>query len=97
MSLWINGEWQSGHGPARSKINPVSQARKFDPDGGYIARWVPELAALPLPARFAPWEHPELARRLAPGYPPRPQVELAAGRADALAAFASMRRPAMQA
>ena len=26
MSLWINGDWQSGRGPARSKHNPVSQA-----------------------------------------------------------------------
>ena len=25
MSLWINGDWQSGRGPARSKHNPVSQ------------------------------------------------------------------------
>ncbi|WEJ90779.1 MAG: succinylglutamate-semialdehyde dehydrogenase [Klebsiella huaxiensis] len=26
MSLWINGDWQSGRGPARTKNNPVSQA-----------------------------------------------------------------------
>ncbi len=26
MSLWINGDWQSGRGPARSKHNPVSRA-----------------------------------------------------------------------
>ncbi len=26
MSLWINGEWQSGRGPQRSKYNPVNRA-----------------------------------------------------------------------
>jgi succinylglutamic semialdehyde dehydrogenase len=40
MSLWINGEWQSGHGPARSKTNPVSQALLWqgnDADAGQVA------------------------------------------------------------
>lgn len=40
MSLWINGEWQSGHGPARSKHNPVSQALLWqgnDADAGQVA------------------------------------------------------------
>ena len=88
-------QWTAGTGadaaPYFRVFNPVSQARRFDPEGAYIARWVPELARLPLPARFAPWEHPELARRVAPGYPARPQVDLAAGRAAALAAFAALR------
>ncbi|SBV37745.1 DNA photolyase FAD-binding protein [uncultured Stenotrophomonas sp.] len=91
-------QWSAGTGadaaPYFRVFNPATQARRFDPAGAYIARWVPELADLPPPARFAPWEHPEPARRLAPGYPPRPQVELAAGRAGALAAFASLRRGA---
>ena len=90
-------QWTAGTGvdaaPYFRVFNPVTQARKFDPDGAYIARWVPELAALPVPARFAPWEHPELLRRLAPTYPRQPQVDLAAGRQAALEAFTASRRP----
>ena len=33
-----------------SAVNPVTQAVKFDPEGRYVARWVPELARLPMPA-----------------------------------------------
>ncbi len=88
-------QWSAGTGadaaPYFRVFNPVSQARRFDPDGAYIARWVPELSGLPLPARFAPWEHPETVRRLAPAYPARPQVALAEGRAAALDAFATLR------
>ncbi len=35
--------------------NPVKQGQDHDPDGEFIGRWVPELAALPGPARHAPW------------------------------------------
>ena len=88
-------QWAAGTGadaaPYFRVFNPVSQAQKFDPQGEYIARWLPELAALPVPARFAPWQHPELLRRHAPRYPRAPQVDLAAGRAAALEAFAALR------
>ena len=77
LGLYIGGEWLGVDGRDTSPV--------LDPATGA------ELARLPLPARFAPWEHPELARRVAPGYPARPQVDLAAGRADALAAFAALR------
>ena len=90
-------QWTAGTGvdaaPYFRVFNPVTQARKFDPEGAYIARWVPELAPLPAQARFAPWEHPDLLRRLAPAYPRQPQVDLAAGRQAALDAFAASRRP----
>jgi deoxyribodipyrimidine photo-lyase len=72
-------------------FNPVTQAQKFDPQARYITRWVPELQALPLKARFAPWESPELLRQLAPGYPRQPIVDLAQGREAALAAYAQSR------
>ncbi|GAB3511806.1 cryptochrome/photolyase family protein [Pseudoxanthomonas daejeonensis] len=89
-------QWTAGTGadaaPYFRVFNPVTQARKFDPDGAYVARWVPELAALPLPARFAPWEQPDLLRRHAPGYPRMPQVDLAEGRQAALEAFAALKR-----
>ncbi len=89
-------QWTAGTGvdaaPYFRVFNPVTQARKFDPEGAYIARWVPELAALPPQARFAPWEQPDLSRRLAPGYPRTPQVDLAEGRQAALEAFALLKR-----
>jgi deoxyribodipyrimidine photo-lyase len=83
---WIGGTGADA-APYFRVFNPVSQAEKFDPNGAYIARWVPELAALPVPARLAPWEAHDLLRRLAPTYPKRPIVDLAQGRNAALAAY----------
>jgi deoxyribodipyrimidine photo-lyase len=57
-----NGGWQwvAGTGtdaaPYHRIFNPVTQAERFDPEGDYIRRFVPELARLPAPAIFAPWE-----------------------------------------
>jgi deoxyribodipyrimidine photo-lyase len=86
----LGWQWVAGTGadaaPYFRVFNPVTQARKFDPHGKYIARWVPELADLPLPVRFAPWTDPDAAK-FAPGYPPRPIVDLAAGRDAALKAY----------
>lgn len=36
-------------------FNPVTQSRKFDPEGAFIARWLPQLAGLAPTARHAPW------------------------------------------
>ncbi|MEQ4575368.1 MAG: deoxyribodipyrimidine photo-lyase [Gammaproteobacteria bacterium] len=91
----LGWQWVAGTGadaaPYFRIFNPVAQARKFDPHAHYIARWVPELAALPAHARPAPWQHPELRTRHAPGYPAVPIVELAQGRERALAAYARLR------
>ena len=90
----LGWQWVAGTGadaaPYFRVFNPVTQARKFDPDGSYIARWVPEVAELSLPARFAPWTDPKQARLLAPRYPAVPIVDLAKGRASALAAYKRM-------
>lgn len=90
-------QWCAGTGadaaPYFRIFNPVTQARRFDPQGRYVRRWVPELAALPEAAIHAPWEHPALARELAPAYPAAPVVDLAAGRAAALEAYHRMREP----
>jgi deoxyribodipyrimidine photo-lyase len=91
-------QWIAGAGtdsaPFVRIFNPVLQARKFDPDGGYIRTYVPELAKLPAPDIHAPWEASETALRdagveLGRTYP-RPILNLAAGRARALAAYAQL-------
>jgi deoxyribodipyrimidine photo-lyase len=96
----VNWQWVAGTGidaaPYFRIFNPVLQARKFDPDGDYVRRWLPPLARLPAPAIHAPWLVPpvELAAAgvtLGESYP-QPIVDHDAARARALAAFASMRR-----
>jgi deoxyribodipyrimidine photo-lyase len=100
-----NGGWQwvAGTGtdaaPYYRIFNPVTQAEKFDPDGDYIRRWVPELAKLPTPAVFAPWQAsaPDLEAagvRLGTDYP-HPIVDHRRARDRALSRFqeATGRRP----
>ena len=63
MSLWINGDWQSGRGPARSKHNPVSQALLWqgnDADAGQVA-----LAVTAARAAFPAWARQPFAARKA--------------------------------
>lgn len=87
----LGWQWIAGTGadaaPYFRVFNPVTQSQKFDPKGEYIARWVPELADLPLPARFAPWTEPTLAAKKAGAYPAEPIVGLSEGREAALQAY----------
>ena len=54
-------QWVAGTGTDASPyfrvFNPVTQGQKFDPDGDYVRRWVPELAHLPGGAAHEPWKH----------------------------------------
>ena len=57
-----NGNWQwiasTGVDPApyfRRIFNPILQQQKFDPDGAYVRRWVPELAGVRDDQLAEPW------------------------------------------
>lgn len=65
-----NGNWQwiasTGVDPApyfRRIFNPMLQQQKFDPDGAYVRRWVPELAAVPANRLAEPWTMTEAEQR----------------------------------
>ncbi|GHH70805.1 deoxyribodipyrimidine photo-lyase [Streptomyces sulfonofaciens] len=75
----LNWQWVAGTGtdtrPHRV-LNPLVQARRFDPDGDYVRRWVPELAGVEGRAVHRPWLLPG---RALPGHYPEPIVDLAEG------------------
>jgi deoxyribodipyrimidine photo-lyase len=96
----LGWQWVAGSGadaaPYFRIFNPVLQGRRFDPDGLYVRRWVPELAKLPAAHIHAPWEAPAAVLSaagitLGRTYP-RPVVGLAEGRDRALAAYQSLMR-----
>ena len=84
-------QWVAGTGtdaaPYFRIFNPVAQGQRFDPDGGYVRRWVPELAHLPGKAAHEPWRHPQ---GYAAGYPV-PILDHATERAEALRRYAATR------
>jgi len=91
-------QWVAGCGadaaPYFRIFNPVTQGRKFDPDGDYVRRYVPELSGLPAIYIHCPWDAPEemldeAGVELGRNYP-KPIVELKASRDRALAAFKSL-------
>jgi deoxyribodipyrimidine photo-lyase len=93
-----NGGWQwaSSSGcdaqPWFRIFNPVSQGERFDPQGEFVARWLPQLAALPPKLRHAPWRAAplELAAAgvtLGRDYPP-PIVDHAQAREATLRRYA---------
>lgn len=68
----LNWQWVAGTGtdtrPNRI-LNPVAQARRYDPDGGYVRRWVPELRGVGGGAVHEPWKLAGLERAVAGDYP----------------------------
>ncbi len=81
-------QWTAGCGvdaaPYFRIFNPVTQGEKFDPQGSYVRRWIPELKDVPAPLVHRPWDDPDVFERT--GYP-APMVDLKASREDALAAY----------
>lgn len=90
-----NWQWVAGCGadaaPYFRIFNPVLQGRKFDPNGDYTRRWVPELAALPDRHLHAPFDAPAdvlAAAGVSPGRDyPHPVVEHGFARRRALDAL----------
>lgn len=84
----LGWQWVAGSGadaaPYFRIFNPVTQARRFDPQGTYLRRWLPELAAASTALLHEPWQDQSLLR--ASGYP-APMVELGQSRNDALSAY----------
>jgi deoxyribodipyrimidine photo-lyase len=86
-------QWSAGCGcdaqPYFRVFHPTLQGKKFDPEGNYVRRWVPELAALPAVHVHEPWKAPaEVLRKanvvLDETYP-RPIVDHAEARQRFLA------------
>jgi deoxyribodipyrimidine photo-lyase len=95
-----NWQWVAGCGadaaPYFRVFNPTLQGEKFDPDGTYVRRWVPELKDVPAKLIHHPWQATpiELASAgvtLGKTYP-QPIVDHAKGRERALAAYAKIRK-----
>jgi len=83
-------QWTAGCGtdaaPYFRVFNPVSQGKKFDPDGGYVRRWVPELAGTATRYVHEPWESPD---GVPAGYP-HPVVDHQEERREALARYEAL-------
>ena len=77
-------------------FNPVTQSRKFDPDGRFIRRYVLELARVPDQYVHAPWTMDEDAQRDSSCVPgsdyPLPVVDHAEARKRTLARYGKIRR-----
>ncbi len=84
-------QWTAGTGtdaaPYFRIFNPVTQAKRFDPDGTYVRRYVPELADVPDRFVHEPWN--------APGGPPagypEPIVDHAEEREESLRRYQATR------
>jgi deoxyribodipyrimidine photo-lyase len=92
-----NGNWQwvasvgADAAPYFRVLSPVRQQQRFDPEGIYVRRWVPELRRLPERWLAEPWKAPKGVQRSAgcvigDDYP-EPVVDLKRGRDHALARF----------
>jgi deoxyribodipyrimidine photo-lyase len=92
-------QWVAGSGadaaPYFRVFNPIIQGEKFDPEGDYVRRWVPELAKLPAKSIHAPWLAPadvlaSAGVTIGSSYPV-PIVDHAKARLAALSAFETLK------
>ncbi|MHB8509128.1 MAG: cryptochrome/photolyase family protein [Candidatus Dormibacteria bacterium] len=58
----LGWQWAVGTGvdpvPHRRSFNPRLQGERFDPDGDFVRRWLPELKQVPMPFIHHPWDMP---------------------------------------
>ncbi|WP_371395601.1 deoxyribodipyrimidine photo-lyase [Fretibacter rubidus] len=92
-------QWVAGSGADASPyfriFNPFTQGEKFDPNGDYVRKYVPEIAKLPKKYIHRPWEAPQnvldyAGVKLGKTYP-KPIVEHKPARERALAAYKESR------
>jgi deoxyribodipyrimidine photo-lyase len=88
----LGWQWVAGSGvdaaPYFRIFNPVTQSQRFDKDGAYIRRWVPELSEAPKDLVHEPWKQE--------GYPsscgyPEPMLDLKTSRGRALDGYQHIR------
>lgn len=83
-------QWVAGSGTDASPyfriFNPMTQGKKFDPDGTYVRRWIPELSDVPAKHVHSPWELDE-----PPADYPAPIVDHAEERAESLRRYEAIR------
>lgn len=96
----LGWQWVGGCGadaaPYFRVFNPMTQGEKFDKEGNYIRKWIPELAHMPNEWIHKPWEAPvDVLRRsgviLGVDYP-EPLVDHAKAREKALAIYSLLKK-----
>jgi deoxyribodipyrimidine photo-lyase len=96
----MNWQWSAGSGadaaPFFRIFNPVTQGERFDPNGEYVRRWVPELAGVPTQFIHMPHLAPSdvlqsAGVRIGQTYP-APLLDLKQSRQEALMAYRAMRQ-----
>ena len=99
----LGWQWSGGCGadaaPYFRIFNPMTQGKKFDSDGAYVRKWIPEISKLPNKYIHEPWLAPEglligLGLNLGEDYP-RPIVDHDFGRKRALAALEQLKELAL--
>lgn len=85
----LGWQWVAGSGadaaPYFRIFNPTTQGKRFDPDGTYVRLWIPELRKVPNRSIHEPWRYDATTDY------PRPMIEHAEARRQALAAYKAMR------
>ncbi len=92
-------QWSAGSGadaqPFFRIFNPITQGEKFDLEGKYVRRWIPELAKLPNAHIHSPWTASEGtlddANVVLGEHYPEPIVDHRLARERALSAYQSIR------
>jgi deoxyribodipyrimidine photo-lyase len=89
-------QWVAGCGadaaPYFRIFNPVLQSQKFDPNGVYIRRWIPELACLNNAAIHAPWESANAVSIYSTINYPKPIINHSESRTKALAYYSQLKK-----